>query len=337
MTAQAKLTSTWLFVCCAMIFIMVALGGATRLTESGLSITEWKPVSGIIPPLNETEWQAQFDLYKQIPQYRLMNSNITLDDYKTIFWWEYAHRVWGRLIGLAFFLPLVFFWAKGYLHKDWKPALIVLLILGANQGFLGWIMVQSGLEGTRTSVSPYRLTAHLTLAAVIYAYMLWVALHIKNYFSPKGPGAPFLRKPTLLLFALFWLTFIMGGFMAGTHSGLLYKTFPLYNGEAVPGGLLAMQPWYANFFENSTTIHFTHRSLAILLVLGSIALAAYGWRAAKPVKVPLIHVAAMALVQMALGISTIAREVPVLLGTLHQAGSILLLTFFIWLLFRLSR
>ncbi|TAH33776.1 MAG: heme A synthase [Alphaproteobacteria bacterium] len=340
MINSAKPVSAWLFLCCAMIFIMVAIGGVTRLTESGLSITQWKPVTGIIPPLNDAEWQAEFSLYQQIPEYQLVHKGMTLDEYKNIYFWEYLHRLWGRLIGVVFALPLIYFWMRGKLQRDWKVPLVILFLLGLNQGFLGWYMVQSGLS-VNTDVSQYRLTAHLTLAATIYAYMLWIALHIRNFYksAPLTPSPKYLRGAAIILFALFWLTFVMGGFMAGTNAGLLYTTFPQFNGEWAPGGMWEMQPWYMNLFENTTTIHAVHRFLASALVIGALSLMMYGFasKTSKKIKVPLIHVGVMSLIQMALGISTIARGVPVALGAAHQAGAILLLTFFVWLLFNLRK
>ncbi len=317
---------------------MVVLGGVTRLTESGLSITEWKPVSGVLPPLNESQWREEFTKYQTIPEFKIERPQMTLDEYKTIYWWEYAHRLWGRLIGLAFFLPLVYFFVRGNLHKDWIPPLIIILLLGANQGFLGWYMVESGLS-VRTDVSQYRLTAHLTLACLIYAYTLWIALHIRHaamkLFVPKAK----ILWPVMAIFALYWMTFIMGGFMAGTNAGLLYQTFPKYNADWWPSGVWILEPWYKNLFENTTAIHAVHRSLAIGLVVGSIAIVPYilKFRPPKSVKIPLFHVAGMGLVQMAIGISTIKHQIPIWLGALHQAGGVLLLTFFIWLLFSLRK
>ncbi len=336
MTNSAKPVSIWLFICCAMIFIMVAIGGVTRLTESGLSITQWKPVTGVIPPMNDTQWQAEFSEYQKIPEYQQLRKGMSLDEYKNIYFWEYLHRLWGRLIGIVFALPLIYFWVRGKLHQDWKIPLAVLFFLGLNQGFLGWYMVQSGLS-VNVDVSQYRLTAHLTLAAIIYAYMLWIALHIKNFYksAPLVSAPKNLRYATILVFIIFWLTFIMGGFMAGTNAGLLYATFPKFNGDWIPGGMWILEPLYRNLFENPTTIHAVHRFVATALVIGAIGLMLYSFfaKASKKIKVPAIHVGVMALIQMALGISAIARAVPITLGTAHQAGAMVLLTFFLWLLF----
>ncbi len=333
-----KTVSAWLFICCAMIFIMVVIGGVTRLTESGLSITEWKPITGIIPPIGAAQWEQEFNAYQKIPEYTQFNKGMTLDEYKNIYWWEYLHRLWGRLIGLAFALPLIYFWARGQLHREWKLPLVILFLLGLNQGFLGWYMVQSGLS-VRTDVSQYRLTAHLTLAAIIYAYMFWIALHIRNFSAPKLYAANKIRKPAIALFGLFWVTFIMGGFMAGTNAGLAFRDFPQFNGQWWPDGFWGLWPWWANIFENPITIHALHRTLAVLSVVLGLALGFYAiaQRPPKSVKIPVLHVAGMGIVQMAIGISTIARGVPITLGAAHQAGAILLLTFYIWLLFAVRK
>lgn len=337
---RARYVSYWLFAVCFMIFVMVVIGGVTRLTESGLSITEWKPISGIVPPMNETQWAAQFEKYKQIPEYSAINSKMTLDEYKTIFWWEYAHRLWGRLIGLAYVIPLILFWSYGYLNKDWKIPLVILLFLGANQGFLGWFMVQSGLD-KNIDVSAYRLTLHLGMAFLIYSYMLWVALHLrsisKGHETPQIIGK--IRQGALALFALFILTFTYGGFVAGLNAGLMYNTFPLMDGQLVPPGLFAMKPWFINFFENATLVQFMHRLFAVTFVAVTLIYGIVTLRRGLPkrAKVALIHVMAMAVVQASLGIETLLRHVPITLAALHQAGAVLMLTCLVWYLFEIRR
>ncbi len=318
---------------------MVVIGGITRLTESGLSITEWKPISGTLPPLSAAEWETAFEQYKKIPEYKLVNKGMSLEEFKKIYWWEYIHRLWGRIIGLCFLLPFLFFWRRGYLHPDWIPPLCVLFILGLNQGFLGWLMVASGLT-QNTDVSQYRLTGHLILALIIYCYMFWVALHIRKHKELQRDDflpSPLLR-PATIIFGLFWITLIAGGFMAGLNAGLVFDTFPTHNGEVIPGGLFKMQPWYINFFENATTAHFTHRWLGIALLLGILWIGWMGFKA-KPergIKLPLIHVCVMACLQAALGVSTVTHHVAIPVAAAHQFGAVILLSFFMWLLFALK-
>jgi len=336
---RSRTVSNWLLLCCAMIFFMVIIGGITRLTESGLSITEWKPITGAIPPMNDQEWAADFEKYKQIPEYQTINKGMSLDAYKKIYFWEYLHRLWGRLIGLVFFAPMVFFWMRGYLRPEWKKPLLGIFILGAAQGFMGWFMVQSGLS-QNVDVSQYRLTAHLSLAALIYAACFWMALRIRAQSRPSSEDY-FASGvwPLWPLMTMFILVFAMGGFMAGTDAGLLYQTYPTYNGLWLPDGLLAASPWWINIFENTTTIHFLHRTLAILFI---IAVWIYGvrlWRQRppRPVKVALIHVMVMSLLQTALGIAAIATKLHLHVAVTHQAGGIIMLTFLLWLGFALSR
>lgn len=320
----------WLLACCAMVFAMVVIGGITRLTHSGLSIAEWNPIMGAIPPLSHAEWQAQFELYRTTPQFRLENAGMTLGEFRTIFWWEYVHRLWGRLIAAAFLLPFLYFLWRGRIEPRLAPKLAFLFVLGALQGALGWFMVLSGLA-QGTSVSQYRLAAHLAAALVIYAYMLWLALDL--LFPGEGtPNAARARRASKFLVAWIFLVAVSGAFVAGLHAGLIYNSFPLMEGRLVPAGLFAATPWFASFFADVTTVQFDHRLLALLtlvlvslfrLSLGALELAPRARRAAD-------LLALMALVQIGLGIATLLFVVPIPLAACHQAGALLLFSCAIW-------
>jgi len=323
-SSSQKPVAVWLLVCCAMIFLMVVIGGVTRLTESGLSITEWKPVIGVVPPLSGPEWQAEFERYRQIPEYRERNAGMTLGQYKHIFWWEYVHRLWGRLIGAAYLLPLLGFLATGRVRGKLAWRLSGIFVLGALQGALGWYMVKSGLVD-RVDVSPYRLTAHLGLALLIYAATLWTALDLLRPPS-SGIRGVMLRTDgrALALAAFVFLTMMAGGLVAGTDAGFVYNTFPLMDGRWVPAGYLDLQPWWLNPFANVAAIQFDHRVLGISTVLLTLIYWARAWRNAADGTVHLVL--GMALLQAALGISTLLLVVPIPLAATHQAGAVTLFT-----------
>ena len=329
----------WLLVCCAMIFAMAVIGAITRLTESGLSIMEWAPLSGIVPPLSEAEWQRLFALYRQIPEYRQENAGMTLGEFQTIFWWEYVHRLWGRLIGLVFALPFLWFLITGRLRRPLLPHLIAMLALGGLQGLLGWYMVASGFA-ERTDVSQYRLVAHLIAAVAIYSYIFWIALGLLQ--PPTGAPSPAvmpLRRALWAFAGLVGLTIASGGFVAGLNAGLIYNSFPLMDGRIVPAGYAALDPWILNFFETVEAVQFNHRVLAILVVVAAIAL--FLWSRRLPLDAAqrraLLLVKLMALLQLGFGIATLLLVVPVPLAALHQAGAILLLSLVLWALNRLRR
>lgn len=306
----------WLFVCAALIFAMVVIGGITRLTESGLSITEWKPVTGTFPPMSETEWQAEFEKYRKIPEYREKNLGMGLAEYKTIYWWEYVHRLWGRAIGVAFLLPFLWFLLRGHIRGELAWKLGAVFLLGAAQGALGWYMVASGLVD-RTSVSPYRLTAHLMLALVIYAAIVWIALEL---IRPKTRG---IDGRALALACLVLLTMASGGFVAGHDAGMIYNTFPLMDGNLVPAGYLDLEPWWRNLFENPAAVQFDHRALGLTTALLSLLY----WRVARDDSTGAAYaVLIVALLQASLGIGTLLLEVPIVMAACHQAGAVLLLT-----------
>ena len=327
-----KIIANWLFVLCGMVFFMVTLGGLTRLTHSGLSMVDWRPATGWLPPINLAEWQAVFELYKESPEFKKINYDMTVEDFKSIFWLEFTHRLWGRLIGVVFLLPFTFFVIKGWVTRSLLPRLIVIFLLGGFQGVLGWYMVKSGLIDN-PDVSQYRLTAHFSAAVVIYGYMLWVAMClVKAPRSKQNKPPPVLVKATVFTAAWVFLTMMSGGFVAGLDAGLTYNTFPLMDGHLVPDGLMTLSPWYLNFFENITTVQFDHRILAESILL----LVTYVWWVARKSDLPMrtrtvFHALfAMVIVQVALGITTLLMVVPITFASLHQAGSLVLFTFALW-------
>jgi cytochrome c oxidase assembly protein subunit 15 len=317
-----RAVAVWLLACCALVFAMVVVGGITRLTHSGLSIVEWQPIVGAVPPLDEAGWQETFGKYRQTPEYRLVNPHMTLEGFKGIFWWEYVHRLLGRLIGAAFLLPLLWFALRGRIERALTWKFVVILGLGALQGALGWYMVQSGLVDN-PRVSQYRLIAHLGLAFLLYAAMLWIALDL--LFTRVSPVSRGLRRFAFALAALIFLMALSGGLVAGIRAGLAYNTFPLMSGRLVPPAIFSLEPWYLNFFSNIATVQFDHRLIAWLLAF----LVPWFWlsvrRSAVPPRARLgadFLLAALAL-QISLGIATLLLAVPVPLAAAHQAGALL--------------
>ena len=252
----------WLLAMAALVFAMVIVGGATRLTDSGLSITEWLPILGAIPPLNDADWLEAFAKYKQIPEYQLVNKGMSLDEFKFIYWWEWAHRFLGRFIGVAFFIPLVLFWLSDRLPRWTKPHLVALFVLGGLQGALGWYMVSSGLVD-RVDVSQYRLAAHLSLAVAIFAYLLWLALQLGR---ARAHAVDVSASAAFLVAAVTFAQIVLGAFVAGLDAGHGYNTWPLMEGSLVPPGLFSMSPGWVNLFENAMTVQFIHRSFAYAVV-----------------------------------------------------------------------
>lgn len=329
--ARRRAIGIWLTIWAAMVLLTVVIGGITRLTESGLSITEWKPVSGILPPLTADAWDEAFRQYQQIPEYQRLNQGMTLAEFKRIFFWEYIHRLWARLVGAALALPFGYFLLRGGLSRKLTGRLAGLLVLTGVQGALGWYMVASGLS-VRVDVSQYRLAAHLGLALVIYVATVWTAADLLvGHAAEQRAGAPgdrrFVRAAGGFA-ALVFLTAMAGAFVAGINGGLAFNTFPLMGGRVVPVDYGAMAPWWKNLFENIATVQFNHRALGILSVAGAVLLWAIGrpamrdrWTAALLLALPLV-----AAVQVALGIVTLLLRVPVGFAALHQAGAVLLLT-----------
>jgi heme a synthase len=342
-TTDQRAIGYWLLACCAILLALVMLGGATRLTGSGLSIVNWKPVTGVLPPLTEADWQAEMELYRQSPEYQKVNRGMSLPEFKRIFYYEYAHRLLARSLGLVFALPLAWFWWRGRIDRRLRWPLLGILALGAAQGYMGWFMVKSGLVDI-PRVSPYRLAAHLGLALLIYAAMFWVALRVlwpmpgstelhsaaldqKRRVQLGDPGPGLSRSSTLLLL-LAAVTIVSGAFVAGLKAGYLYNTFPLMAGEWVPTGVLHYEPMWRNFFENPATVQFVHRCLALTTLVSVLAVWLFGLRQRLPrrQRVALHALAAITLLQVALGIGTLLLYVPVSLGTLHQGGAVVLLS-----------
>jgi heme a synthase len=324
--AARPLVRGWLLLLALLVLAMVVVGGATRLTGSGLSITEWAPVTGVVPPMSEAAWLDEFEKYREIPQYQLVNRGMSLDEFKTIYWWEWGHRFLGRLVGLVFLVPFVWFWATGRLEKRLVPWVLGAFFLGGLQGVLGWYMVASGLS-ERVTVSQYRLAAHLTLAAIIFVYLLWLAERLRvRGAEPSMPSR--LKWGAGAILGLSILQIALGAFVAGLHAGLTYQSWPLMDGRFVPGGLMRMEPWWANFFENVTMVQFNHRMLGYVLVMAAIAHAVDCLRQAGegPVTLRAGLLAGAMVVQAGLGIATLLSSVSLELALLHQAGAMAVLT-----------
>jgi cytochrome c oxidase assembly protein subunit 15 len=312
----------WLAVVALLIVAMVLVGGATRLTDSGLSITQWQPIVGAIPPLSHADWQEAFDAYKKIPEYSQINPGMTLEAFKSIFWWEWAHRFLGRFIGIVFFVPFLVFWLAGYIPRTLMPRLLGLFVLGGLQGALGWYMVKSGLVD-RTDVSQYRRAAHLGVAVAILGCTLWLLFGLgAAKCNVARWGAPAFVAGLVLL--LVYVQLLAGAVVAGIDGGLSYNTWPLMNGALVPDGLGAATPWYLNLFENPMTVQFDHRMLGYTVVIAAIAQAI--WLSLKRDDQPLVGsavtLAVLALLQATLGVWTLLLAVPIQLGLAHQAGAI---------------
>lgn len=324
-----KAIGLWLLICCLAIYAMVVLGGVTRLTGSGLSMVDWRPVTGILPPLSHEQWEETFALYRQSPEFQKVNRGMDLAGFKGIFWLEYFHRLLGRLIGAIFLLPLLYFVVRRRIDKPLIPKLAAIFVLGGLQGLLGWYMVKSGLARD-PYVSQYRLTAHLGLAFVIYAYLYWVALDLLAPVtrpSSAGQRRGFERLAWTVT-GLVLVAALSGGFVAGLKAGLAYNTFPLMAGQWIPDGLFTLSPAWTNFFENVTTVQFDHRLLAMLLFILIPALWLLGRRTAlsRTTRIGLNLLLAILLVQVTLGISTLLLQVPITLAAAHQGGALALLT-----------
>ena len=321
----------WLLAVAGLIALMVLVGGATRLTESGLSITEWKPVTGALPPLGQAEWNKAFEAYKQIPQYRMLNAGMTLSDFKTIFWWEWSHRFLGRVIGAVYLLPFLFFLWRGGMSDELKKRLWLIFGLGALQGAVGWWMVASGLA-ERTEVSQYRLATHLVLALLIFAAIVWTLRRLRE----RTPSAPLptpaltrLKRTSIGLVVLTFVQLYLGALVAGLRAGLVYNTWPDIDGGFIPSAarLWFEQPWWRNLFENTLTVQFEHRMTAYALFALAVfhALDAVRSRAGR-VANGACWLAAAVTLQALLGILTLLNHVPIDLALTHQAVAIIVLT-----------
>ena len=328
-----RAVGVWLLVCCFLVFAMVVLGGVTRLTGSGLSMVRWAPLSGAIPPITAAAWEAEFNHYQQSPEFQKVNHQMTVNEFKTIFYVEYFHRLLGRAIGLVFLVPfLVFLW-RGRIRRALIPKLSLVFVLGGLQGLLGWYMVKSGLVDV-PRVSPYRLTAHLIVAVAIYAYLFWTALGLlrershHSTISSRSRGA-------IGITAMIVVTILSGGFVAGLKAGHAFNTFPLMAGQWIPPGYRVAEPFWLNFFETIPAVQFNHRWLAITTFVLVLLFALRAWRddALRTYRAAVAVLAMLALIQVSLGISTLVLHVPVVLAAAHQGAALALLTAALYVVF----
>ncbi|MCM2292145.1 COX15/CtaA family protein [Allorhizobium sp. BGMRC 0089] len=317
----------WLGIVVLAIFALVLVGGATRLTNSGLSITEWQPIHGVIPPLNLKEWQEEFSLYQKIPQYELMNKGMTLDQFKGIYWWEWSHRFLARSIGMIFALPLLFFWLTGRIEKQLRFRLLGILALGGLQGFIGWWMVSSGLT-QRTEVSQYRLAIHLVMACLIYSASIWVMHGLMPARKSAAPARS-AKGFAIALFALVLFQIYLGALVAGLRAGYAYNTWPLMDGAFIPGDLFIQHPWWINLFENVKTVQFVHRCGAYLLLTVAFLNMMMSLSSAPNARATRRSLILFLLIcaQATLGILTLIWDVPFHVALTHQAGALIVLGF----------
>ncbi len=324
----------WLLAGCFLVYMMVIIGGLTRLTHSGLSMVEWKP-TGSLPPMNTEEWNIQFDKYKQSPEFKLINYDFTLSDFKSIFWWEYIHRFLGRIIGVVFILPFFYFLIRKQFPVGFIRKMLLLLFIGALQGFVGWFMVSSGLQ-QNPNVSHYRLATHLITALTAFAFTFWFALDLL-YPNRESVSNPKLKKYATVIFVLVVFQIIYGAFVAGLKAGYVYPTFPKMGSQWVPDGLLELQPWWRNYTETQVGVQFVHRCLAYLVVT-FIGLLWWNSKKSKlsPIQVTLLNwFAIIVLMQFTLGVITILFGVPVIIAIIHQTGAFFLFSTALFLIHRL--
>lgn len=319
----------WLLVLFALVVVMIAVGGATRLTDSGLSITEWRPVTGALPPLSQADWQVEFDKYRQIPQYELVNKGMTLDDFKFIYWWEWGHRQLGRLIGLVWAAGFVGFWASGRIPAGWRGRLLGLGALGGLQGAIGWWMVSSGLDGQMTSVASYRLATHLGLAFVILGLIAWYAFQLSrpeaDLLQVRRLAEPRLFRLSTGLMHFAFLQILLGALVAGIDAGRDYIGWPTMGGEWIPDAIWDAELGWRNFFENPALVQFIHRMAGYLLLIFGVIAWARGRRSAHAAtRVAFGWMGAMLLGQVVLGIVTVIHAAPLELGLAHQLGAVIL-------------
>jgi len=332
---KIKYIHCWLITCCVFVFAMIFIGGLTRLTDSGLSIVEWNIFLGIFPPLINNDWIELFEKYKQFPEYKLINKNISLDDFKFIFWIEYIHRIWGRLIFLIFLIPLIIFLKKKYIPKKFKKHFLIILLLIILQGLFGWYMVKSGLNDI-PDVNHYRLSIHLTMAFIIYGYLLFLTFSI--YDLKKNKKKLTTKNKNFHLFNLFLICLILitifsGGMVAGLDAGLVYNTFPLMGDVFIPLDIWELKPKFINFFENPVTVQFEHRILGII----TFTLILFIWLYARIKNLPLsvkrkVNILLLVvLIQVSLGIATLMSYVETTTALIHQSGALILYTVSIWI------
>lgn len=316
----------WLLSGCFLIYVMVVIGGITRLTHSGLSMVEWNMILGSMPPMNDADWQVPFEKYKQSPEYQLINNKFTLEEFKSIYWWEYTHRLLGRMIGIVFLIPFVYFLIKKKFDNTFLRKMIVLLILGAFQGILGWFMVKSGLQ-KEPHVSHYRLAAHLISAFTVFGFTFWYAMDL--LFPSNVEQSEKLKKLQLytkITFVIIILQIIYGAFVAGLKAGSFYNTFPRMGGSYMPETITAWEPFWRNFMENPAGVQFIHRCIAFVVAI----LVLFVWEHARTIQLKALQRKAsnfmllMVAIQFLLGVITILYAVPVIMGVLHQTGAFFL-------------
>ncbi len=334
--ADRRAVAWWLLACCAMIAAMVVIGGITRLTESGLSIVEWLPFAGVLPPLTQAEWQHAFDLYRDTSEFRIQNPTMDLAGFQTIYWWEYIHRLWGRAIGVVFGLPLLWLVIRRRIERPLVPHLVALFLLGGMQGAIGYWMVASGFVD-RDDVSQYRLTIHLGVAIALLGYMLWLALGLL-FPDDRGAAPVPARRLATGVAGVVFLTLLSGGLVAGINAGFTFNTWPLMDGGFAPHDVLSMSPWWLNAFENLGTVQFDHRMLAY----ATAALVLVYWLRLRPVaphsraRRAAGMLAGMVVLQVILGIATLLLVVPLPIAVTHQGGAVVLFALAIWNVWELS-
>lgn len=312
----------WLYIGMTMIIIMIMIGGITRLTHSGLSIVDWKPIMGSIPPITENEWQESFEKYKAFPEYQIVNYDMELNEYKSIFFWEYFHRLWGRIMGIVFIIPFLVFWRKKYLPKPWFNRFFWIVIGGGLVGALGWFMVVSGLKD-KPAVSHYRLAIHLIAAFTLLAYIYWQSLKVK--FGEKKHPIPNI-KFSLWLIIITYIQIIYGAFVAGLKAGLIHNTFPLMGGSIIHENTFSLSPFYENLIQHQDGVQFIHRTIAYIVVLSVLFFGLKYWGKWSLKLNESIKIASfIVVIQFMLGVFTLLLKVPVSLGVVHQFGAIALL------------
>lgn len=324
--SNRRIVRYWLYSVCALILAMVVVGGATRLTDSGLSITEWKPLLGAIPPLSASDWEEAFEKYRQIPEYTTINEGMSLEAFKFIYWWEWAHRFLGRLIGLFVAVPLAYFWLSGRLEAFLKPRLLFLFALGGLQGFVGWWMVTSGLVD-RVDVSQYRLAVHLTLACLIFSYGMWLARGLAPHSHElAAPQVEFFAR---LLFVAVIVQIFLGGLVAGLDAGLSFNDWPLMDGAIIPADLWIKIPVWINLTENPKTVQFIHRTFGYIVLLLAVvqALLVFNSESGNTHKLRTMVMVGLVICQAIIGIATLVLQVPLSWALLHQAGAVVVLGF----------
>ena len=338
MKSNHKQIAIWLFSGCFLIFGMVVIGGITRLTGSGLSITEWKPIMGAIPPLNDAEWEVAFQKYQQIPQFQKVNYHFELSDFKTIFWWEFIHRLLGRLIGIVFIIPFLWFLVKKRFDSVTIKKMLFLFLLGGIQGFLGWFMVSSGLA-ERTSVSHIRLAIHLMFAFITFAFTFYYGLELIYTEKRESIQNKKLSALNKLVFVVLSIQIIYGAFVAGLHAGKIHNTFPLMSGQVIPTGMSVMQPAWLNIFDNPVTVQFIHRFLAFtLLFLVAWFYIESGKEKLNNFQKKGIHILIAAIgIQFLLGVITVLTQANIVMASIHQIGAFFLFSSSIYLLFHFRK